>query len=245
MNPMNSRSTSDRGTLYLVPNTLGKTPENNTIPEYVLHVIRRLDVLIVENVQTATRYLQWVGDTIPDYNIDFLLLNKKTPVHEIASFLDPLKQGRDAGLLSEAGCPVIADPGSELIKMAHAQNIKVSPLVGPSSILLALMGSGFNGQEFAFHGYLPIDQNKRRQSILKLEKDAYNGSQTQIFMEAPHRNDAIVKDIINHCKDDTRFCTATNLTLPDERIISQPIARWKQDSGPSIHKEPTIFLLSS
>lgn len=241
----NNRSSSDRGTLYLVPNTLGKTPENNTIPEYVLNIIRRLDVLIVENIQTASRYLQWVGDTIPDYEIDFLLLNKKTPVHEIASFLDPLKQGREAGLLSEAGCPVIADPGSELVKMAHAQDIHVSPLVGPSSILLALMGSGFNGQEFTFHGYLPIDREKRRRDLLELEKKARNSEQTQIFMEAPHRNDAMVKDIIAHCRDDTRFCTATNLTLPDERIISQPIRRWRQDSGPSIHKEPTIFLLSS
>lgn len=238
-------SSSDRGTLYLIPNTLGKTPENNTIPDYVLSVIRRLDVLIVENIQTARRYLQWVGDTIPDYEIEFLLLNKKTPVHEISSFLDPLKQGRDAGILSEAGCPAVADPGSELVKMAHAQRIEVRPLAGPSSILLALMGSGFNGQAFAFHGYLPIDQNKRRQAILQLEKKARNSSHTQIFMEAPHRNDAIVKDVINHCKEDTRFCTATNLTLPDERIISQPIVRWKQDSGPSIHKEPTIFLLSS
>lgn len=242
---MSNRTSDDRGTLYLVPNTLGKTPENNTIPDYVLNIIRRLDLLIVENIQTATRYLQWVGGTIPDYEIDFLLLNKKTPTHEITSFLDPLKQGRDAGLLSEAGCPVVADPGSELIKMAHAQHIKVSPLVGPSSILLALMGSGFNGQEFAFHGYLPIDKNKRRQAIQQLEKKAQKGSQTQIFMEAPHRNDAIVEDIIACCKGDTRFCTATNLTLPDERIVSQPIAQWKQDAGPSIHKEPTIFLLSS
>src|SRR6056297_2823906 len=120
---------STRGTLYLIPNTLGKTPENNTIPDYVLNVIRQMEVLIVENVQTAARYLQWVGDTIPEYEIEFLLLNKKTPIHEIASFLDPIKKGKDAGLLSEAGCPAVADPGSELIKMAHDQQIKVQPLV--------------------------------------------------------------------------------------------------------------------
>lgn len=242
---MSNRSSSHRGTLYLIPNTLGKTPENNTIPDFVLNIIRQLDVLIVENIQTATRYLQWVGDTIPDYEIDFLLLNKNTPTQEIASFLNPLKEGRDAGLLSEAGCPVVADPGSELIKMAHAQDITVSPLVGPSSILLALMGSGFNGQSFAFHGYLPIDQNKRRSAIQKLEQQARQSDQTQIFMEAPHRNDEVVKDVIASCKGNTRFCTATNLTLPDERLISKPVSEWKQDSGPSIHKEPTIFLLSS
>lgn len=242
---MSSRISSSPGTLYLIPNTLGKTPENNTIPEYVLNVIRRLDVLIVENIQTSTRYLQWVGNTIPDYEIDFFLLNKKTPTQEIASFLNPLKKGRDAGILSEAGCPVVADPGSALIKMAHAQQIRVSPLVGPSSILLALMGSGFNGQEFAFHGYLPIDQNQRRAAIQKLEQKARQSSQTQIFMEAPHRNDAIVKDVLQCCKSDSRFCTATNVTLPDERIVSKPIHQWKQDPPPSIHKEPTIFLLSS
>lgn len=241
---MASHSSSQTGTLYLVPNTLGKTPENNTIPDYVLNIVRKLDVLIVENIQTATRYLQWVGDTVPDYEIDFLLLNKNTPDEEIVSFLSPLKDGRDAGLLSEAGCPVVADPGFTLIKMAHARNITVRPLVGPSSILLALMGSGFNGQEFAFHGYLPIDKNKRKQAILDLEQKAHRSNQTQIFMEAPHRNDDIVKTVIKHCKNNTRFCTATNLTLPDERIISKTVEKWKQVSLPSIHKEPTIFLLS-
>lgn len=240
---MNSRSSSERGTLYLVPNTLGKTPENNTIPEYVLNVIRRLDVLIVENIQTSTRYLQWVGNTIPDYEIDFLLLNKKTPAHEIASFLDPLKKGRDAGLLSEAGCPVIADPGSVLVKMAHAQDIHVSPLVGPSSILLALMGSGFNGQQFAFHGYLPIDPQKRGRRIQQLEQESRQKKQTQIFMEAPHRNDELRQDVISRCSDGTGFCTATNLTLPEEKIVSKPIAEWKQEKEPSIQKKPTIFLL--
>lgn len=238
-----SPNNSYKGTLYLVPNTLGKTPENNTIPEYVLNVIRRLDVLIVENVQTATRYLQWVGDTLPEYDIEFLLLNKKTPTQEVFTFLKPLKNGKDAGLLSEAGCPVVADPGSELIKMAHDQDIKVSPLVGPSSILLALMGSGFNGQQFSFHGYLPIDQNKRQAAIQKLEKESRSMGGTQIFMEAPHRNDALKEDVISHCAPQTRFCTATNLTLPDEQIISQKISDWRKDAGPSIHKEPTIFLL--
>lgn len=234
---------AQKGTLYLIPNTLGKTPENNTIPEYVLTIIRRLEVLVVENVQTASRFLQWIGDTVPEYEIEFLLLNKKTPTHEIVSFLKPLKSGKDAGLLSEAGCPAVADPGSELIKMAHDQNIEVQPLVGPSSILLALMGSGFNGQKFCFHGYLPIDKNKRQAAIQKLEKESQRGAGTQIFMEAPHRNEAIKKDVIRYCEPQTRFCTATNLTLPEEQIISKKISDWQRDSGPSIHKEPTIFLL--
>jgi 16S rRNA (cytidine1402-2'-O)-methyltransferase len=236
-------SNSDTGTLYLIPNTLGKTPENNTIPNYVLNVIRRLEVLVVENVKTAARYLRWVGDTVPEYEIVFLLLNKETSTQEKVSFLDPLKDGTDMGLLSEAGCPVVADPGSEFIKMAHDRNIKVSPLVGPSSILLALMGSGFNGQQFTFHGYLPIDQNERQGTIQKLEQESKSSDGTQIFMEAPHRNDEIKEDVIRYCSPQTRFCTATNLTLPDERIISKKVSEWRQDSGLSIHKEPTIFLL--
>lgn len=234
---------SKKGTLYLIPNTLGKTPENNTIPEYVLNIIRELDVFIVENVQTAARYLRWVGDTIPEYEIDFLLLNKKTPTHEMASFLDPLKKGRNAGVLSEAGCPAVADPGSEFIKMAHGQGITVRPLVGPSSILLALMGSGFNGQSFCFHGYLPINKNERQRTIQNLEEESRKKKQTQIFMEAPHRNDAIVKAVLENCHPETRFCTATNLTLPNESIVSKPISAWQKDNKKSIHKEPTIFLL--
>lgn len=236
-------SSPTKGTLYLIPNTLGKTPENNTIPDYVLNVIRDLNVLIVENIQTAVRYLQWVGNTIPEYEIEFLLLNKKTPVQEMASFLKPLKKGIDAGLLSEAGCPAVADPGSELIKMAHSQNIKVSPLVGPSSILLALMSSGFNGQQFSFHGYLPIKESDRRKAIQNLERESKSKNQTQIFMEAPHRNDVIIKDVVKYCQPDTRFCSATNLTLPNEAIISKPVSEWQQSQAASIHKKPTIFLL--
>lgn len=240
-----SASAPGNGTLYLIPNTLGKTPENNTIPEYVLNIIRRMEVLVVENIQTAVRYLQWVGDTVPEYEIIFLVLNKKTPVHEIASFVQPLKKGTDVGLISEAGCPAVADPGSELVKMAHAQNIKVVPLVGPSSILLALMASGFNGQQFAFHGYLPIGKAERRKSIQALERESKNSGYTQIFMEAPHRNDAMVKDVLRVCHPETRFCTATNLTLPTESVISKPVADWKRNTPPSINKKPAIFLLSA
>ena len=236
-------SDSEKGTLYLIPNTLGKTPENNTIPEFVMNIIRRLDVFVVENVKTAARYLRWIGDTVPEYEINFLLLNKETPVREMVSFLDPLKKGNDVGLLSEAGCPAVADPGSEFVKLAHDRGIEVHPLVGPSSILLALMASGFNGQQFAFHGYLPIDENKRKSAIQKLEKKSKSTGGTQIFMEAPHRNDEVKKDVIRYCNPQTRFCTATNLTLPDEQVISKKVSEWQKDEGASIHKEPTIFLL--
>lgn len=240
-----TNSKSSKGTLYLVPNTLGKTPENNTIPEYVLRIIRRLDVWIVENIQSAVRYLQWVGDTVPDYEIDFLLLNKKTPDHEAASFIRPLLEGRDAGLLSEAGCPAIADPGSKLIHTAHTRNIPVVPLVGPSSILLALIASGFNGQSFTFHGYLPIDSGKRKEVIQKLEGESAKTGYTQIFMETPHRNHALIKDILKTCRPGTQLSVACNLTLPSEKIITQSVGEWKKSGGGFIDKDPAIFLINA
>ena len=150
-----------KGTLYLIPTTLGKTPENNSIPEYTLEVIRKLEVFAVENLRSAVKFLQWVGETVPEYNIEFHQLNKHTSGEEIFEILRPLKAGKDVGILSEAGAPAVADPGAKLVKMAHQNGIRVVPLVGPSSILLALMASGFNGQTFAFHGYLPLDARPR------------------------------------------------------------------------------------
>src|SRR5699024_2412798 len=167
------------------------------------------------------------------------------PPQEAASFLTPIKRGKNAGVISEAGCPAVADPGANLVKMAHAQQIKVMPLVGPSSILLALMGSGFNGQSFAFHGYLPINKQKRQQRIQKLEQRSRKEGSTQLFMEAPHRNKAIVKDVLRYCNPQSRFCTATNLTLPDEQIISRPLSQWDSKLAQGLHKKPTIFLLSA
>ncbi len=231
------------GTLYLIPTTLGNTPENNTIPEHTLSILRSLDVLMVENIRSATSFLQWVGDTIPEYEIEFYPLNKNTPDQEIFSFLKPLRQGKNAGVLSEAGAPAVADPGARLVKMAHQNGIKVVPLVGPSSILLALMASGFNGQEFAFHGYLPMDQNKRKSMITQLEGESRRHDRTQIFMEAPYRNNELLKDVITTCSSATRLCTATDITLPTEEIKSKHISDWQTSKLPNLHKRPTIFLL--
>lgn len=231
------------GTLYLIPTPLGKTGENNAIPEYTLQVLRNLEVLMVENLKTATSFLQWVGDTIPEYEIDFYPLNKNTPDQEIHSFLRPLLDGKDAGILSEAGAPGVADPGSRLVKLAHQYQINVVPLVGPSSILLALMASGFNGQSFAFHGYLPIDQNKRKAMVKQLEGESRRHDRTQLFMEAPYRNNELLKDIIKTCSPATRLCTATDLTLSSERIISKHLSEWKSSKLPDLNKRPTIFLL--
>lgn len=231
------------GTLYLIPTTLGKTGENNAIPEYTLKVLRKLDVLMVENLRTATSFLQWVGDTVPEYEIDFYPLNKNTPEQEIHSFLRPLLDGKDAGILSEAGAPAVADPGAKLIKLAHQYQIKVVPLVGPSSILLALMSAGFNGQQFAFHGYLPIDQKKRKSMIKQLEGESRRHDRTQIFMEAPYRNNELLKDVLDTCASNTQVCTATDLTLPTEEIISKHVGSWKSKKLPDLNKRPTIFLI--
>ena len=232
-----------KGTLYLIPTTLGKTPENNTIPEFTLSVIRKLEVLVVENIQTSVKFLQWVGDTIPEFKIDFYPLNKNTPDQEIYSFLKPLKAGKDVGLMSDAGAPAVADPGSKLVKMAHQNGIKVVPLVGPSSILLALMASGFNGQSFAFHGYLPIDAKSRKQMLIQLEGESRRHDRTQIFMEAPYRNNEMFKSVLETCGASTRFCVATDITLQTEEIRSMEIGEWKSISKPELNKRPTIFML--
>jgi 16S rRNA (cytidine1402-2'-O)-methyltransferase len=232
-----------KGTLYLIPTTLGKTPENNALPEYTLNILRKLEVLVVENIQASIKFLQWVGGTIPDYKIDFYPLHKNTPDLEIYSFLKPLKAGRDVGLMSEAGAPAVADPGSKLVKMAHQNGIKVVPLIGPSSILLALMASGFNGQSFAFHGYLPIDAKKRKQAIIQLEGESRRHDRTQIFMEAPYRNNQMINSILESCTPATRLCIATDITLPTEDIRCMEIGDWKSEQNEDRNKRPSIFIL--
>lgn len=231
------------GTLYLIPTTLGKTPSNNSLPEYTLEIIRKLDVFAVENIQSAVKFLQWVGETVPEFKIDFYQLNKKTPEHEVFSFLKPLKSGRDMGVLSEAGAPGIADPGSILVKMAHKNGIRVVPLIGPSSILLAMMASGFNGQSFSFHGYLPIDAKGRKQAIIQLEGESRRHDRTQIFMEAPYRNNEMLKSILDTCRPETKLCIATDITLESEFIVSKEIGEWKKKGLPELHKRPSIFIL--
>ncbi|MEO1023665.1 MAG: SAM-dependent methyltransferase [Bacteroidota bacterium] len=229
------------GTLYLIPTPLGKSKENEVLPDFVVQRIRKLDVLVVENIHTTSRFLEWIGETVPTYNIEFYHLNKRTPEQEIYSFLKPLKQNKDVGLLSEAGAPGVADPGAKLVKMAHQRSIKVVPLVGPSSILLALMASGFNGQQFSFHGYLPIDEKNRKQHIIQLEGESRRHDRTQLFMEAPHRNLELVQSILKYTQNDTKLLIATDLTLSTEYIRSQSVADWKKGDLPDIQKRPTIF----
>ena len=240
---------STPGILYLLPNTLGKTSRNTTHPEVVLEIIRSLDVLIVENIQNATRFLQWVGNTVPEFKIEFYPLTKKTSDLELLEYIKPLRKGQNAGVLSEAGLPAIADPGARLVELAHKFQIPVRPLVGPSSIFLALMGSGFNGQQFQFNGYLPIDDKACRQKIQELEGQSKRHDISQIFMETPYRNSAMITRILSQCRDETRLCVACDISLDTEEIISKPISEWKKlqkhpDHAPTKwNKRPVIYLL--
>lgn len=229
-------------TLYLIPVPLGKRKENLTLPEHTLNVVRELQQLVVENIRSAQSFLQWIDHPVKPYELEFRVLNKKTPDQEIFSFVRLLDKG-DVGLMSEAGAPAVADPGAKLVCMAHDAGHKVVPLTGPSSILLALMASGMNGQNFAFHGYLPVDEKKRKAEITRLETESRQSDCTQIFMEAPFRNNAMLTSIIEACNPETRICVAVNLTMPDEEIISLPVYKWREAAIPDLTGRPAIFLL--
>ena len=228
------------GTLYLIPSTLGETGSLSDIPLRTAETASRLRHFIVENDRTARAFLKRLDDTIPLRECTFDILDKRTSKEEIVRFLDRAADGGETGLLSEAGAPCTADPGSDAVRVAHERNIRVVPLVGPSSILLSLMASGFNGQNFAFNGYLPVDKAERRKSILSLEKLAKK--QTQIFIETPYRNDVLVSDIVSACRPETRLCAGIDLTLDTEEIISMPVSEWKK-KRPEIGKRFAIFLL--
>ncbi len=229
-------------TLYLIPTPITKRKENLVLPDYTLSVVRSLNIFVVEKMQTAQSFLQWIKHPTPTYQQTFRVLNKKTPDHEIVSFLRLLKEG-DVGLMSEAGAPAVADPGSELVSLAHQQNYNVQPLVGPSSILLALMGSGLNGQSFTFHGYLPVHEHRRAQAIRDLEKDSADHKRTQIFMETPHRNTVLFEQLLQTCRPSTKLCLACNLTSEDQLLQTKTIQDWASSSAPDLQKKPALFLI--
>ena len=229
-------------TLYLIPTPISRRKENLVLPEYTIETVRSVNTFIVEKMQTARSFLQWIDHPTPDYEQTYRVLNKKTPDHEIVSFLQFLKEG-DVGLMSEAGAPGVADPGAKLVNLAHQNNYNVQPLVGPSSILLALMGSGMNGQSFAFHGYLPIRENERRKAITDLERESAKSSQTQIFMETPHRNKPLLEQLMQTCQPSTKLCIACYLTADDQFLKTQRIMEWKNGKLPDIEKKPCLFLL--
>ena len=240
MTPVNQK-----GSLYLIPTPLGKTPSNNSLPPAVIETIHTMDTFLVENIQGAVRFFQWIKHPVPDYKLKLYLLTKKTRPEEKSEYLGLFRNGTNVGIISDAGCPAIADPGAEMVKMAHLRGIPVVPLVGPSSILLALMGSGMNGQQFAFHGYLPLDKNALRAAITRLEQESSSLRQTQIFMETPHRNNVLLKELINLCRGETRICVGVNITLPDEQILTMTAEDWKASRLPDLLKKPAIFLIEA
>ncbi len=228
--------------LFLVPNVLSESNWQNVLPAQILPILTKTKHYIVENVRTARRFMKQVNQEINIDECTFYELNKRTKFSEIPTFLKPIESGFDVAVISEAGCPGIADPGADVVKIAHQKGFKVVPLVGPSSILLALMASGLNGQNFAFNGYLPVKQNERVRMISELEKKAKNDQQTQIFIETPYRNNQLVEDILKTCLPTTFFCIAANITGENEFIKTKSINEWK-GKAPDLHKQPAIFLI--
>lgn len=233
-----------KGKLFLIPTTLGDCSIDYSIPRDISSIIGRLNVYIVENIKTARRYIRKADKNKDIDKIEFLVLNKHTKEQEIPDFLKPLKEGHDVGIISEAGVPGVADPGAAIVELAHKEEIRVVPLVGPSSIILALMASGLNGQNFAFRGYLPIKNYERIKSLKRLEKISKTEHQTQIFMETPYRNNKLLEIILENCSPKTSLCIASNITCNDEFIQTKTIEKWKKEI-PNLHKKPAIFLLHS
>ncbi len=234
---------TEKGILYLIPTTLGDTAETaDILPIKINQVINTIDEYIVENEKTARHYLKKMGIKKSLQEIILHPLNQHTKPIEISTYLNSIGEGKNIGVISEAGCPGVADPGSEVVRLAHANNIKVIPLVGPSSILLALMASGFNGQSFTFNGYLPKERSERIKKIKELEKTVHQKSQTQLFIETPYRNMHILDDVLTSCDGKTRLCIACDITLPTEFIKTKSIAEWRKQV-PDIAKRPTLFLI--
>ncbi|MCK4569934.1 MAG: SAM-dependent methyltransferase [Bacteroidales bacterium] len=231
-----------KGDLYLIPTLLGDSPVGDVMPGNIKDTIGKIKHFVVEDLRTARRFLKKIDKSADIDALRFYLLNEHTKAEEVSTLLKPLLEGADLGLMSEAGTPCIADPGASLVSLAHENNIRIIPLTGPSSITLALMASGFNGQNFAFHGYLPVDNRSRATAIRKLEQDAYRKDQTQVFIETPYRNMKMFESIIETCNPQTRLCIAARLTTTGEMIKTLPVAKWKKNP-PAIHKQPAVFLI--
>jgi len=234
----------NKGNLYLIPTPLGETGLETGIPEYNLQILQKIDTFIVEELRTARRFLRKAGYTKDFEAVTFYLLNEHTPDHEAASMLEKADKGFLIGLLSEAGLPCIADPGNIVVRLAHQKGIRVIPLTGPSSIMLALMASGLNGQNFAFNGYLPVKPEERSKALKDLEIKVSKNKQTQIFIETPYRNMAMLESIVKTCHPSLILCIAADLSLDTEWIRSMTVQEWKK-LKPELHKRPAVFLLGS
>ncbi|WP_329905132.1 SAM-dependent methyltransferase [Porphyromonas pogonae] len=233
---------SDKPQLVLIPVPLGEVDAATCLPVVNLEYINHINHYIVENIRSARRFLKSVCPDISIDSLTFYELNKHTRFEDISDFLSPLSEGKSVGVISEAGCPAIADPGADVVAIAQDKGYEVLPLVGPSSIILSLMTSGFNGQRFTFLGYLPIDEKARALAIKEAESRLYAKKETQIFIETPYRNVKLVEELIRNCKPSTKLCIACNLTCSDAYARTLPLAKWR-NKIPDIHKKPAIFLL--
>ncbi len=228
--------------LYLLPVTLGDTPADQVLPVYNREIILQIRHFIVEDVRSARRFLKKVDREIDIDSLTFYPLNKHTSPGDISSYLIPLQEGNPVGIISEAGCPAVADPGADVVAIAQRKGLKVVPLVGPSSIILSVMASGFNGQSFAFHGYLPIEPGERAHRLKQLEQRAYAEDQTQLFIETPYRNNKMAEQILSVCRPQTKLCIAANITCEGEYIHTRSVREWKGHL-PDLSKIPCIFLI--
>ncbi|MCK9159222.1 MAG: SAM-dependent methyltransferase [Bacteroidaceae bacterium] len=228
--------------LYLIPVTLGDTNIERVLPSYNKEVISNIRHFIVEDIRSARRFLKKVDAEIDINTLSFYTLNQHTSPEDVSGYLGPLINGSSMGIISEAGCPAVADPGADVVCIAQQRGLKVVPLVGPSSIILSVMGAGFNGQSFAFNGYLPIEQNERVKKLKSLEQRIYSEDQTQLFIETPYRNNKMVADVLQVCRPQTKLCIAANLTCQDEYIRTLMVKEWKRQL-PNLPKIPCIYLL--
>ena len=229
--------------LYLIPVTLGETPVSQVLPAYNHDVILGIRHFLVENVRSARRLLPMLDDEFPIDDSTFYEMGKHAQADQFASYLKPLQQGQPVGVISEAGCPAVADPGAEVVAMAQHKGFRVIPLVGPSSMIMAVMASGLNGQSFAFNGYLPVDEADRAKKLKALESRAWNESQTQLLIETPYRNRKMFDTILRTLRPQTRLCVAAGITTSDEYIRTHTVQEWKRIQLPDLSKIPAIFLI--
>lgn len=230
-----------KGTIYLIPNTLGPTSGHKVLPLDVQQMLSRLTYFIVENERTARAFIKTIQPDKNQQELRFEIIDKQTDPLDLPLFLKPVEQGEDVGIISEAGVPCVADPGAEIVSIAHRKGLRVVPMVGPSSILLALMASGFNGQQFTFRGYLPFDKSIRKRVFQAMMKDCRDGI-TQIFMETPYRNNKLLEELATTLHPETKLCIAVDITLDSEFIATKTIAQWKSEHV-DLHKRPAIFLI--
>lgn len=231
-----------KGKLYLIPTTLGTNSPLEVLPISINKIIDTLKIFIVENEKSARRFIKYISPNKSQKKLSIYTLNKFTQATELPEFLEPCLLGENIGLLSDAGCPAIADPGADVVKLAHLQDIQVIPLVGPSSIILAVMSSGLNGQSFAFNGYLPIEKSDRKREIKRLERISLETNQSQIFIETPYRNNKMLEDICKAVNENTSICVACDITLASEYIKTLPAKVWAKNKV-DLHKRPTIFII--